>query len=524
MAANIKKALPFVLFLIVFACSTVITHHLSVNLLDNDVSGELVLAKCLYDEKSPVCRDWYYATEFKVNIQLVFAALFGIFSSWSDVRFFGTLIMQLLCILSLIFLLRSAGIKWEIVWLGCIFLILPYCVAYGRIVLYHHYYYPFLVFSFLITGCIFRSLDSSRKWVWNILLCLLSLYSCIYGIRQFFVTMAPLFGIALLHAVMRKQRIPLPFFLICIFGAAGLWINSEVISKNLSIETDFSHNIAFKGISDVYVVLFSIFRQFAYRSGIEKKSFLGLMSFAGIAVAVYALGCSLYGLFTEKDLKKQIMKGMLFTGIALTSGTLLFYEFPYNTRYDYTRYLIPASIWTVPLFCQILSETGKGTVRRILITGAAAVFTLNGLINLCFFYDPSYFSQDYDGLAFRSVEYITEFDDIFKKIKEENFDLGYTFSNQNVLIEKLNGLPVIVLEAEADGLTYSDWMTRKSFRDIRAGKVFLWADMNEALTFRAFPISDQAELLLNYKDKVLLFEIKDPAAFKSYLDHRYWHY
>ena len=103
-----KRIILWSSFFLILTCSVITTWHISNNLLDDDASAELVLAKCLYDEKSLISKDFVYSTEFSINNQIIYAFLFSIFSDWTLVRFWGTLIIQLIALVSLVFLLRSA--------------------------------------------------------------------------------------------------------------------------------------------------------------------------------------------------------------------------------------------------------------------------------------------------------------------------------------------------------------------------------------------------------------------------------
>ena len=99
--------LIFILAAAICFSTTVTT---SLNLLDSDASSELVLANHLHETGNVLSDDWYYSTELRVlNTQLIFAPLFGLFSSWRRVRLAGTLLLQLILVASYGYMIWQAG-------------------------------------------------------------------------------------------------------------------------------------------------------------------------------------------------------------------------------------------------------------------------------------------------------------------------------------------------------------------------------------------------------------------------------
>ena len=120
----------------------------SKNLLDSDASSELILANHLYQSKKFISEDWIYSTELRVlNTQLIYAPLFGLFSDWHLVRFWGIIILQVILSASFWFLSASCRIPKNKRCYGLVLLLLPTSIAYGRTVLYQTYYIllPFLL-------------------------------------------------------------------------------------------------------------------------------------------------------------------------------------------------------------------------------------------------------------------------------------------------------------------------------------------------------------------------------------------
>ena len=520
MYKNPKRITLIISFLIILVLDVIVTVHVSRNLLDNDTSGEMLLSKCLYDEKSLICSDWDYATEIRLTNQLVFAPLFGVFSDWTTIRIAGTLIIQALLLASFVFLMKGVSLHTESILFGSSLLLLPYCVAYGRITLYHSYYALYIAQAFFITG-LFLRIRNNQKGAQGlqILLFLLCFIGCLQGLRIAYVSVIPLCILAF-RFFLRREKENRQIFRLAFFcglaGAFGLLLYALVISKLFRLGTQYNFRLSFKGKSEIFVVLFSILRQFGYRSGIGKGSFLGLMSFAGIGTAVYAVFLSGKAFLCEKDSRRYFLKAMLFVQLVMNFIIFLFFDLPYNTRFDYARYLVPASVWIIPLFCAVYEEQ-KNRINVICFYTFSAVFMINGLINLCFFHNPKHFSQEYDGLTFMDTKSISRYEPSVRFIRSEGFELGYAFSDSNSLSEYMDGFPIIGLSVEDGKVTYFNWLQRASCRDLRAEKVFLIAGINEAKTFRGSTSRDLSELVYNQDDRFLIFRINDPEAFKDFL-------
>lgn len=511
-----KRIILWSSFFLILTCSVITTWHISNNLLDDDASAELVLAKCLYDEKSLISKDFVYSTEFSINNQIIYAFLFSIFSDWTLVRFWGTLIIQLIALVSLVFLLRSAGLSAESILFGCVLFLLPYCVAYGRIVLYHCYYTPFVSYAFLIVGLFFRALRQEQSKLILAVLCILCIWSCTNGVRIFVIVMLPLCGLGFLYMLLTKNRKYFILSLVCAAGGLiGLFLNALIL-REIHIEVEYKRKLAFKGVSDAIVVLFAILKQFGYRSLIDKSSFLGIMSLCGIIPAVFGFYTSGKSLLCEKKLCRFTLKGMLLVQMGLSVGIFLFYALPYNSRYDYSRYLVLASVWMIPLFCCVFSER-KSHLFRLSGIAAAVVFVANGLINLCFFNDPELFKQEYDGLIYTSTGVTQEYSAVVDFIRNSDYDLGYAVYDPNVLTEMLDGFPVVGIDKHENGFLYRDQLSRKSFRTMPSQKAFILFNYVDALSFRALPISEGSELVLNVPEGFYLYELKDPQSFQLYL-------
>lgn len=506
----------FILFLIVYAISALITYHVSRNLLDEDASAELLLAKCIYDERSLLPSDWYFGNEYRVNFQLILAPLFAFFSDWGIVRFVGVMIMQILLVCSFIFMLWQAKMQPSAILTGCILILLPWCVAYGRIVLYHCYYTPCLIFSFLILGLFFRVYCTNSKPT-AVILFFICLLSCLNGIRQFYAFFIPFCAVGLWRFLRNNDRKMFFLSLVCmIFGFFGLIINKTVIMERIHVGNVNETKYAFNGLSSIFLTVFAILRQFSYRSNVVRTSFLGFMSLAGIATAVFSVFSSAKGLLFEKNWNKQILKGFLFVQLLWNMLVFLFYVPPHFSRYDYSRYLLTASIWVIPLFCCLFEEK-RTLLRRVVYWAVLGIFVGNSLLNFAFFGDPEKFSQDYDGLSYTSTSVVKKYANPIHFIQSQEYDLGYAVCDANVLTEKLNGLPIVWLNKTSDGLVYLNLLTRRSFRNVVSDKAFFIGTYDDAASFRAEIAKEEA--IQVYSDgEIFIYTLMDQSKFKHHID------
>ena len=87
------------------------------NIINSDMSSEMVLAKQLADQGKWILSDnWFYSTELRVvNTQLISAFLFRFTDNWQLVRVVSTIILYMICGVSVAFLGKSLKLKNRII-------------------------------------------------------------------------------------------------------------------------------------------------------------------------------------------------------------------------------------------------------------------------------------------------------------------------------------------------------------------------------------------------------------------------
>ena len=82
------------------------------DLLDADMSSELVLGNLLKQNGGILSHQWYYSTEIRVlNTQLVYSFFFHLFDDWQTVRILGNVSLYLILLGSYFFVCKRLKIE-----------------------------------------------------------------------------------------------------------------------------------------------------------------------------------------------------------------------------------------------------------------------------------------------------------------------------------------------------------------------------------------------------------------------------
>lgn len=232
-------ALAFLIVCYAMACAYMALY--GNNILDADMSSELVLAKLLSDEGSIISKNWYYSTELRVlNTQLVFAPLFAITDNWLVVRSVGTAILLAILVLCYLFMARSMHFLWADTFVTAGILLLPLSNSYTYSVLTGIYYVPHICISFVLFGLICRYVEDTRHRILNcVFVAVLAFVSGLGGVRQLFVfTIPAALAAALLWVKGRLNSANTKkddrFFVVCalalISSGIGYIVNKKVLA------------------------------------------------------------------------------------------------------------------------------------------------------------------------------------------------------------------------------------------------------------------------------------------------------
>jgi len=223
------------------------------DLLDADMSSEMVLAQQLKQTGGILSSNWYYSTEVRaLNTQLVYDLFFHISSDWQTVRLLGNVMLYLVLLGSYYFLCKRLRIARYYPITAAI-LLLPLSAPYFYILLYGAYYIPRVSILFVILGLVLSERDqpykTNRVIISTLLACALSLAQGLEGARMLLILFIPLAMIVgaefALRVVSRRGQTPValgtrmqadgfPLYfvqslLVCVSAVAGFWINQRSI-------------------------------------------------------------------------------------------------------------------------------------------------------------------------------------------------------------------------------------------------------------------------------------------------------
>ena len=100
----------WIALIVVFAALVLYMGLHGKDLLDADMSSELVLAQQLKQTGGILSSNWYYSTEVRVlNTQLVYSLLFHAFDDWQTVRLVGNITLYLVLLGSYYFFLQATS-------------------------------------------------------------------------------------------------------------------------------------------------------------------------------------------------------------------------------------------------------------------------------------------------------------------------------------------------------------------------------------------------------------------------------
>ena len=522
------------LLLLVLAVTAVINFHVAHHVLDDDAVAELMLADVLNREKSLYSEDFYYSTEYFVQNQLIFGFLFNIFDGWANVRFFGTCIIQLIYLASFVYMMSQSGPGRKTVLVSTVLIMLPFTVVYGRTVLYHVYYVCNFLPTYLLTGLLFSFFhrpDASRfsKVFRLILIFLLSFLSCLLYIRQVFLSIIPVIGCLFFFLLSHSDEEKTPWhkwmmipLLMLIAGGAGMLCNSHFLIPSMKLYQQTEQNLNILSPAAWGPILAAFFTQFGFRTGVKMFSLAGVLSLSGLFCAVVLVHSSCADLVRKDhmDFRQYMMRTMLPVSLLVNLVVFIFGDIPFRLQADYSRYLLPASVWIIPYFCVRLKMTEKlPHIKRIIYLVCLAVFAGNSLFNALSFLNSGDFGQPYDGISYDNPHLADDLRSSIDFIRAHDYHYGYAFAGvANTLVELMNGLPVVSLRLSPDGIfEYTNWLTLKSYKTIPEERGFLLMEASDEVLYADALKESGLERIYFDDEGYVIYDIPDMTLFREHI-------
>ena len=428
------------------------------NLLDSDMSSELILSKLLSEEGKILTTSWYYSTEIRIiNTQLIFTPLFLILKDWHMIRVIGTTIIYLIYALCVWYFCKQAKLKKYFPIIMAI-LFLPVSSCYYSYNLLGAYYIPYICISMILLGILIQ-FSNSKKRILNIALIViasvLSILAGMAGLRQILIFYIPAVFCGIITFFMQiekpkilnqdeslqkcniknTKRTRFLFFSLWILFMAliGYIINNKILSniycfENLS-ETDPTlgtfETIKFVQFSfeRVSTTLKGILSCLGYQTGevfsiALFNNILAILIFILIIIAIFHM----FRKTTKYLWEHRIITLFLLLGMICIMGVYTFTDIMHHERY-----YIPILVFAVPVIIIFIKNLEwKQSTKNILAIGLCYILTVVSFIN-------------YTSLSI-SGNFLKEKQEISKLLVQEGYTEGYaTFWNCNVLTEYSNG-------------------------------------------------------------------------------------
>ncbi len=480
------KRILCVLLLVISLVMTVRTAWVvSTTLMDSDTSSELVLSEKLAREGGIMSDSWVYSTELQViDCQIIYSLLFRLTSDWSQVRFWGSILMDLMLLATLGYLFRQARIPFNRFCLAGAALMLPFSIPYGRIVLFHNYYSFQVAFSFLIVGLYLgaaRRLKEWKRWpFWTVTACLaLTAFATgLGGIRHLMICMVPLAVTAVLTALRSERdqdgnrlRREAPAVLLALlpmaFAGIGYLMNLHVLAAQYKFKDFSAQTVLMGSFADLRTVLASAFADLGFQDNQPLFSVQGLLGIGGVVAWILSLILAANTLrCSEEPMARFLEMFWLMVQLIMTCVFL----FLTGEELLHLLYLLPIVVWILPALAAAdvrkgfgaeeerpsekkRGAAGKKTVLSRLLTGDAAlsvhgalsllatlILLANGVLYTGFFRDTSSMTVEYTGLQYNDTDTVKGLQPVADYLVENGYTLFYaSYWDAAVITELSNG-------------------------------------------------------------------------------------
>lgn len=311
------------------------------NLLDSDLSGEMVLASILNrDRELVLAKSWFYTTELRVlNMQLYYRVFLLLFPThWRIARMCSVVAMHLTLVGSIYYLTRKVGLK-EAGAITAVLCLCPFGGEYNWIITIGCCYTIPVAIAFFVPALIediserdkFR-LKSKDTWLLLILL-ILSITGGMAGIRHLMICSAPVFlayVLLLIRQYMRGERISIVgrsikrvvlALLMLIISFIGYIFNVKVLSNYYTFQNISGTWLSDFDLSHILSRFGELCGVLGYRPG-EAFSMVGMQS--GLALIMFLILCISFIYFLVNMSKYNDSEFLLvsYSGLSLLIGVV----------------------------------------------------------------------------------------------------------------------------------------------------------------------------------------------------------
>lgn len=434
---------------------TLLNYYGSANIINSDMSAELVLGNELAKTHRIFTTQWYYSTEVRIfYTQIVSMILFMFISSWKLVRTITNLIFMIGLLAAYLFAMRPLQMKRCAEYLSSLFLFIPFSMEYLGIVHIGNSYMPHFIVVFVGIGLWLR-LMKKFKVAWLVIFLVLCFYAGLCGIRYLTILAFPMILAAVLKSVLKNQwddiKVPAMGAIACMIGAV---VNLKIFPMFISVGGNNSlqiSDLAGNGfIGGIDYLLVSILRLFGYRDLEPLGSANGLASIAAIVMMVvfFIVIFTLVGRYSKLNGEKQTV--LLMFLMSMFTNTFIF-MFVAGTFVP--RFYMPTLILLAPCVAMYMDE--KEVVNQMFHRFVIAFLII---------------AMNISGFAASTFCVTTTMNDPFKKVvgylEEEGLTFGVTtFWNTGVINELSNGKIECVNVKDENLQELYGWLTFKKYQN-----------------------------------------------------------
>lgn len=564
---NKNKAIPVVKRILCVALlifSLVMTFRtawvVSTTLMDSDTSSELVLGEKLAREGGIMSTSWNYSTELQViDCQIIYSMLFRMTNDWSLVRFWGSVLMELMMLAGFAYLARQARIPFNRFCVAGAALMLPFSIPYGRIVLYHNYYAFHVTFSFLIVGLYLGAVRRLKEWkrwpFWTVTACLAltAFGACLTGVRDLMISIIPLMATAVICAMLRERngekgnllRQELPAMLMTLVplagGGAGYLVNLKVLAEQYTFQDFSAQTITMGDFSHLYKVIYNTFVDLGFQDFQALFSLEGLLGICGVIAWIVSLILAFHIARKTEEPTARFLQVFWIMVQVIMACVFLFLS---GAELLHLLYLLPIIIWIIPALASADIRSGFGvpeaadTARRkpresrfgflaagnatvsvhgVMSLAASLMLIANGMYYTGFFRDPASIRVEYTGLQYNDTATVKGLQPVADYLKENGYTMAYASYWDAAVITELSDGKVSSVPVEPGSrkhpIKYLNWLSDENLWNPEAlagRKTAIVANME--LAYAVADFEDLGATEVTSIGGYTIYELANPAA------------
>lgn len=505
--------LPWLVLLAAFALSVGIFAVWGGHNLDSDMSGEMMLAAQLNEERALISENWFYSTELRaVSPVMVYQLGLLLFDSWHAARVFSIAVLLALVAASALYLSHGAGLGTEAVYAAAA-MMLPTSSASAFLFAHGGFYTMYFIAACLMLGVVVRLPGRRRAWPSLLALVLLGIWGGLSGVRMLMVCGVPLLAMcaagiffkALGAATMREaMACPegryLPGALAVNAGMiAGYAVNVAVLLPRCHFASHSGEVIEGFGLELILQQFTDLCGYLGWTAGVKVMGLGGICAFGVIAVAALMVFSPAY-LARERACAQEGVRFIArFALTAVVIGVLLNAQMDRSGSQYTVVYYIAGLLLCIACAYILLSRLTAHIppLRTLCMLAVTGVFALAAVKYTA--HEVKKETQSYEAVA----DYLVQND----------LTQGFaTFWNAGVLTEASDGAIEVFAYDGWNEPERSRWLQSVSHADgLPDGRAFVYVERSEFDEYEKIPCA-VAENLVWESEFGCVYVFDDPAV------------